>query len=475
MIMSFECRVVSESWIHPKDSRGKYIPLKDNFANQYQKDCALHTERINKWYAGLKLIKTVDRSLVFIPITDTEELGDNYYSHNPPAPIEKEYMPEFGQHSNCYVLYNTDIEGFGTPISPVFTSRHLLAFWAHDHIICLRGMSKQWLDIIDDSLRNKTINAVKEPKTITFDHTNHIKLWQWLADNPTKDKCDWPEWSVNGGKVKHIYNDCFSCEYSVSIITASGDAQHMCKYCPFGKYCAFTCMDGLYKKWANTKDMHYKIELAERIRDFPIRKDINIVVKTNIENVDTETTTTSINHNSTHPNEESSMTSYEYYQDKWIKKHDVKVGTLVQIRFQNISDNLRSEYPDQLTQREFQKFGNTTFKIKDICKDYILVESVNTSECSIVKYYNLRKMKYQELKCVVITNDFVDAWIFNIGDVVLVTKPTGNKIIDNHILYTLCKITKIVGYGNIEVSPLHTPESKFVIPYTCIVPVRQYV
>ena len=32
---------------------------------------------------------------------------------------------------------------------------------------------------------------------IKFDHTNHKKLWNWLAENPDKEKSDWPEWSIS--------------------------------------------------------------------------------------------------------------------------------------------------------------------------------------------------------------------------------------------------------------------------------------
>ena len=48
---------------------------------------------------------------------------------------------------------------------------------------------------------------------IKFDHTNHKKLWNWLADNPDKNKKDWPEWTFNGGDVCEVSDGCFACDY----------------------------------------------------------------------------------------------------------------------------------------------------------------------------------------------------------------------------------------------------------------------
>lgn len=47
---------------------------------------------------------------------------------------------------------------------------------------------------------------------IKFDHTNH-KKWNWLAENPDKEKTDWPEWVYNEGHV-HIV-----CQLIASLVT----------------------------------------------------------------------------------------------------------------------------------------------------------------------------------------------------------------------------------------------------------------
>jgi len=52
-------------------------------------------------------------------------------------------------------------------------------------------------------------------------HNLHQKLWNWLSQNPTKEKFEWPEWEeeqYSGSdcfyKDVEINNDCFCCEYS---------------------------------------------------------------------------------------------------------------------------------------------------------------------------------------------------------------------------------------------------------------------
>ena len=41
------------------------------------------------------------------------------------------------------------------------------------------------------------------------------ELWDWLAENPNRNKEDWPKWVRNEGN--HIAReDCFACEYYLS-------------------------------------------------------------------------------------------------------------------------------------------------------------------------------------------------------------------------------------------------------------------
>ena len=122
-----------------------------------------------------------------------------------------------------------------------------------------------------------------QPSYIVFDHTNHIKLWQWLADNPTKDKCDWPEWKENGGNIKYTYNYCFACYYII-LYAYKYDPHHsrsVCSYCPFGDLGNSDrgCLGGLYHKWKYSSDLTRRSEVAKQIRDLPIRTDMEVPTK----------------------------------------------------------------------------------------------------------------------------------------------------------------------------------------------------
>ncbi len=111
--------------------------------------------------------------------------------------------------------------------------------------------------------------------TIIFDHTNHVKLWDWLVNNPTKDKYNWPEWIHNGGTSMAIMR-CFACEYT-SVLTQR--KHYDCTYCPFGDFHGKTCLDGLFGRWLYETDPVKKSELAKQIRDLLIRKDIEVLTK----------------------------------------------------------------------------------------------------------------------------------------------------------------------------------------------------
>jgi len=41
----------------------------------------------------------------------------------------------------------------------------------------------------------------------------HIEMWNWISENPGKNKQEWGGWKVNGGTQKELPNDCFDCLY----------------------------------------------------------------------------------------------------------------------------------------------------------------------------------------------------------------------------------------------------------------------
>ena len=104
---------------------------------------------------------------------------------------------------------------------------------------------------------------------IMFDHTNHKKLWNWLAENPEMEKEDWPEWEDNGGSVLWVFYHCFACGY----------AKLECSACPL-IWPSGRCLtdNGIYEKWANkcAEDPETRKELARQIANLSVKKGIKI-------------------------------------------------------------------------------------------------------------------------------------------------------------------------------------------------------
>lgn len=54
------------------------------------------------------------------------------------------------------------------------------------------------------------------------------ELWGWIANNPEKEKNDWPKWKFNGGKYNKVACSCFACNYTISRAESYGID---CNYC----------------------------------------------------------------------------------------------------------------------------------------------------------------------------------------------------------------------------------------------------
>ena len=103
-----------------------------------------------------------------------------------------------------------------------------------------------------------------------FNHTAHKELWSYLAENPTKQKEDWPEWKVNGGKYSSVDGNCFACEFTTD---------STCCDCPLiwpGGWCAGCYW--LYKKWAEEDiSLKERTSLALQIANLPVKKGIKTI------------------------------------------------------------------------------------------------------------------------------------------------------------------------------------------------------
>ena len=101
-----------------------------------------------------------------------------------------------------------------------------------------------------------------------FNHTAHKKLWNYLAENPTKWKEDWPGWKINGGEYSNICHHCFACEFTIDSI---------CYRCPLIWPSGY-CYSGLYKKWIEKGiSLEERTSLALQIANLPVKEGVETI------------------------------------------------------------------------------------------------------------------------------------------------------------------------------------------------------
>ena len=129
---------------------------------------------------------------------------------------------------------------------------------------------------------------------IVFELSLHKELYNWILNDITRKKRDWPRWKSNGGDIEKPYYSahCFACGYAdkvmKNILNYSND-EEKCEYCPFNIDINKTCLDGLYLKYSLLKESYLSKyqskenkkyikkqieEIIIQIRDFPIKKDV---------------------------------------------------------------------------------------------------------------------------------------------------------------------------------------------------------
>lgn len=105
----------------------------------------------------------------------------------------------------------------------------------------------------------------------------HRELWGWLAENPMKEKTDWPGWE----RYDAALNDCFLCEYVLKSQKNDSNGLSSCDYCPvefdaiegYSKGTIGYCLGGLLSRWIQTSESKERSRLAASIRDLPEKKD----------------------------------------------------------------------------------------------------------------------------------------------------------------------------------------------------------
>lgn len=116
-------------------------------------------------------------------------------------------------------------------------------------------------------------------QAVTFNHSAHKRLWEWLGNNVDKTVMDWPEWKHNGGIFSAARHN-FGCEYALRLSGQSHWEMRMCSDCPFAVSRAGavpTCFDGHYWAWQYEQECGNDDAVAnhaQAIRDFAIRHSV---------------------------------------------------------------------------------------------------------------------------------------------------------------------------------------------------------
>ena len=93
-------------------------------------------------------------------------------------------------------------------------------------------------------------------------------LWDWLAENPTKHKWDWPRWS----DYEHMKSYCPCCEYV-------RQQDSICEQCSLINYWPDGCLaiNSPYRRWESARSDSRRSMFAKRIANYA-RKALKEVV-----------------------------------------------------------------------------------------------------------------------------------------------------------------------------------------------------
>lgn len=143
--MGREVRRVPAGWEHPKDARGRYIPLHEG--RGYKERLAEWVEASEKWAQGLQS----DYAGGWIPKGDAALACESFEEWDGLKPKESDYMPDWPDSERTHLqMYEDTTEG--TPISPVMSTPEDLARWLCDNRASAFGTMvatyEQWLATI---------------------------------------------------------------------------------------------------------------------------------------------------------------------------------------------------------------------------------------------------------------------------------------------------------------------------------------
>lgn len=140
--MGREVRMVPADWQHPKDEKGRYIPL-------HGRDCVPEQQ---DWDAGLALWLQGLRNDYKGGTEPHGERADIYgwKAWTGGRPNAEDYMPNWPREQRTHLMMYEDTSE-GTPISPAFATPEELARWLADNGASAFGGStasyEQWLSV----------------------------------------------------------------------------------------------------------------------------------------------------------------------------------------------------------------------------------------------------------------------------------------------------------------------------------------
>jgi hypothetical protein len=170
--------MVPRGWEHPRDDRGRYVPLYDR---DYATEAAEWDEEHAMWQKGQR--RTYCGVHTWEPIPQ-EYKGTRYTDYAGRRPDPDEYLPQWPREE-CTHLQMYENTSEGTPISPVCETPEELARWLVDNEASSFGQRKatyeQWLAVaqngwapsmvLDGGGLRSGVEALAEAPRTTTDET----------------------------------------------------------------------------------------------------------------------------------------------------------------------------------------------------------------------------------------------------------------------------------------------------------------
>jgi len=124
--MGREVRRVPGDWQHPKDERGRFVPL---FGSGFATADAEWNEGYAKWQEGLR--RSYGDGPAWIQI-EPKYRAMRYTEWAGRRPSPDDYMPDWPEEQRTHLMMYEDTSE-GTPISPAFETPEELARWLADN------------------------------------------------------------------------------------------------------------------------------------------------------------------------------------------------------------------------------------------------------------------------------------------------------------------------------------------------------